>query len=187
MEPIADLAELRPIVEGLLARNLMIALTPAGRGQVVTHNLYPPEELADLRAQVGGGRAVPVARAEAPPAHATRVRWEDMPRERLGPLLERRYVTGQHLTLAQFFLAKGCLVPTHEHESEQFAHVIEGCLRFRLGKDGAEVVDVAGGEVLMIPSRLPHSAEALEDSRVVDAFSPIRADWVEKNDSYLRR
>src|SRR5262245_1186992 len=46
MEPIADLAELRPIVEGLLARNLMIALTPPGRGQVVTHNLYPPEELA---------------------------------------------------------------------------------------------------------------------------------------------
>src|SRR5262249_28930280 len=123
MEPIADLAELRPIVEGLLARNLMIAPTPAGRGQVVPRNLHPPEELADLKAQVGGGRAVPVARAEAPPAHATRVRWEDMPRERLGPLLERRYVTGQHLTLAQFFLAKGCLVPTHEHESEQFAHV----------------------------------------------------------------
>jgi quercetin dioxygenase-like cupin family protein len=118
---------------------------------------------------------------------ATHVRWDDMPRERLGPLLERRYVTGQNLTLAQFFLSRGCVVPTHEHESEQFAHVLEGCLRFRLGAAGDEVVDVRAGEVLMIPSRLPHAAEALEDSVVCDSFSPVRADWIEKRDDYLRR
>jgi quercetin dioxygenase-like cupin family protein len=118
---------------------------------------------------------------------ATRVRWNDMPRERLAERLERRYITGQHLTLAQFFLAKGCIVPVHEHESEQFAHVLSGCLRFRLGTDGAEVVDVAAGEVLVIPSHLPHAAEALEDSVVADAFSPVRSDWLEKRDDYLRR
>ena len=120
-------------------------------------------------------------------SQATHVRWEDMPRERLAPLLERRYVTGRHLTLAQFFLARGCIVPSHQHESEQFAHVLKGKLRFRLGADGAEVVDVAAGEVLMIPSQLPHAAEALEDSVVADAFSPVRSDWIEKRDDYLRR
>ncbi len=120
-------------------------------------------------------------------SQVTHVRWNDLPRERLGPLLERRYVTATHLTLAQFFLAKGSLVPTHEHESEQFANVIEGKLRFRLGGDGGEVVDVAAGEILMIPSRVPHSAEALEDSVVFDAFGPPRADWLAKNDDYLRR
>jgi len=118
---------------------------------------------------------------------ATRVRWNDMPRERLSERLERRFITGQHLTLAQFFLAKGCIVPVHEHESEQFAHVLSGCLRFRLGTDGAEVVDVAAGEVLVIPSHLTHAAEALEDSVVADAFSPVRSDWLEKRDDYLRR
>lgn len=118
---------------------------------------------------------------------ATHFRWNDLPGERLNDKLERRYVTGQHLTLAQFFLAKGCLVPTHDHESEQFCHVLKGCLRFRLGAGGGEVVDVAAGEVLKIPSRVPHSAEALEDSQVVDSFSPIRADWAEKRDDYLRR
>jgi quercetin dioxygenase-like cupin family protein len=120
-------------------------------------------------------------------AQATHVRWNDLPRERLGPLLERRYVTGQHLTLAQFFLAKGCIVPSQEHESEQFAHVLQGCLRFRLGADGSEVVDVPAGGVLMIPPRLPHAAEALEDSVVADAFSPVRSDWIAKDDGYLRR
>jgi quercetin dioxygenase-like cupin family protein len=118
---------------------------------------------------------------------ATHFRWNDMTGEQLNPLLERRYITGQHLTLAQFHLAKGCLVPKHIHESEQFAHVVKGCLRFRLGDDGAEVIDVRGGEVLVLPSNVPHSAEALEDSVVCDAFSPIRSDWVAKTDDYLRR
>ena len=118
---------------------------------------------------------------------ATHVRWDDMPRERLNDRLERRYITGRHLTLAQFHLTKGCLVPTHAHESEQFAHVIQGCLRFRLGNDGAEVIDVRAGEVLVLPSNVPHSAEALEDSVVCDSFSPIRSDWEAKRDDYLRR
>ena len=122
-----------------------------------------------------------------PTTQATHIRWNDMPRERLSERLERRFITGQHLTLAQFFLAKGCIVPKHEHESEQFAHVLSGRLRFRLGADGAEVVDVAGGEVLVLPSHLPHAAEALEDSVVADAFSPIREDWLVKRDDYLRR
>ena len=60
MEPIADLAALKPIVDGLVARGLMIELTPPGRGQIVTHNLYTASERAELRAQVAGhgGRAL---------------------------------------------------------------------------------------------------------------------------------
>lgn len=52
-ETIADLATLEGILKGLVARQLVIALTPPGRGQVVTHNLYLPEELASVRAEVG--------------------------------------------------------------------------------------------------------------------------------------
>lgn len=72
MEPIPDLGALRPIVDGLMARGLMIALTPAGRGQIVSHNLYPAEELQQLRARYGGGahHAAPddEASAQSPPA-----------------------------------------------------------------------------------------------------------------------
>ncbi len=54
MEVIADLAALKPIVDGLLERGLMIELSPAGRGQVVSHNLYPPSELSELKTQHSG-------------------------------------------------------------------------------------------------------------------------------------
>jgi quercetin dioxygenase-like cupin family protein len=120
-------------------------------------------------------------------SQATHVRWDDVPRERVGPLIERRYVSGVNMTLGQFFLSQGCLVPTHEHESEQFVNVVAGKLRLRLGADGAEVADVAAGEVLMIPPHRPHSAEALEDTIVFDSFAPTRKDWLEKRDDYFRR
>ena len=54
MEPIADLAALRPVVDSLLAKGLMIELTPAGRGQVVTHSLYKERELVELKARFAG-------------------------------------------------------------------------------------------------------------------------------------
>ncbi|MBN2022647.1 MAG: DUF480 domain-containing protein [Pirellulales bacterium] len=51
MEPIPGLPELRPVLQSLKNKNLVIALTPEGRGHVVAHNLCPPGELERLRAQ----------------------------------------------------------------------------------------------------------------------------------------
>lgn len=63
MEPIEDLSALKPIVEGLVERKLMLELTSPGRGQIVSHNLYPPTELALLRSHHGrhAGRDEPMA------------------------------------------------------------------------------------------------------------------------------
>src|SRR5580765_8692401 len=66
MEPIEDLAALKPIVDGLVERGLMLELTPAGRGQVVSHNLYLEPERAQLRANASAEGA----RAPAPEGHA---------------------------------------------------------------------------------------------------------------------
>ncbi len=41
MEPIEGLAELRPVLSSLKQKRLLIELTPEGRGQIVTHGLYP--------------------------------------------------------------------------------------------------------------------------------------------------
>ncbi|HEX5246560.1 MAG TPA: cupin domain-containing protein [Gaiellaceae bacterium] len=118
---------------------------------------------------------------------ATHYRWDDLPREELNPLLGRRLITGGDMMIAHVYLKKGCIVPKHEHSNEQLTYVLEGCLRFRLGDDGEQVVDVSGGEVLCIPRNLPHEAEALEDTLDVDVFNPPREDWLDGSDSYLRR
>lgn len=57
MEPIADVAALRPVLDSLTAKRLVVSLTPQGRGHVVTHNLYEPQEMEKQRTlhQNGGG------------------------------------------------------------------------------------------------------------------------------------
>jgi unsaturated pyranuronate lyase len=117
---------------------------------------------------------------------ARHYRWDDLPREELNPLIGRRLITGDQMMIAHVYLAKGAIVPTHEHMNEQLTYIIEGKLRFWLGADGAEVLDVAAGEVLHIPAHLPHKAEALEDTLDVDVFHPPRQDWLDGSDAYLR-
>jgi quercetin dioxygenase-like cupin family protein len=114
------------------------------------------------------------------------VRWDDMPRERVNDLLERRLITGDRTMLAHVYLTKGCIVPKHSHENEQLTYVLEGALHFWIGDDGSEEVTVRAGEVLVIPSNVPHKAEALEDTLDVDVFCPPRRDWLDKTDDYLR-
>jgi len=120
-------------------------------------------------------------------AKATRYRWKDLPKEQLKPDLGRRLISTERLMLAHVYLEKGCVVPKHSHENEQLTYILEGVLRFFLGEDESEVVDVAAGEVLHIPSHLPHKAEALETTLDVDIFCPPRQDWLDGSDAYLRR
>jgi uncharacterized protein YceH (UPF0502 family) len=58
MEPIADMNELRPVLASLVSKRLLVELTPAGRGQMVTHNLYEERELQKIRELVGSGEVL---------------------------------------------------------------------------------------------------------------------------------
>lgn len=102
-------------------------------------------------------------------------RWTELPADRPMELLERRRIIGQQAMLSRVMLQKGCLVPTHAHANEQFACILSGALKFGIGAEGSperrEVV-VRAGEVMVLPSNVPHSAEALEDTLVLDVFSP---------------
>jgi len=110
--------------------------------------------------------------------------WEEMEKEVMSDVITRRIITGDKAMVAQVFIAKGAVVPLHQHESEQITYILEGALKFEL--EGREVV-VAKGQVLRIPSNVPHRAVALEDTVDLDIFSPIRHDWLTKDDAYLRR
>lgn len=113
--------------------------------------------------------------------------WDDVPRERVTDLLDRKLITGERIMLAHVFLKKGCIVPRHSHENEQFTYIISGALRFWIGEDESEELVVRAGEVLHLPSKVPHKAEALEDTLDMDVFCPPRQDWLDGTDAYLRK
>ncbi len=111
------------------------------------------------------------------------VPWRTIALEDLNPLLQRQFVVGQEIMLARVLLKKGCIVPEHSHHNEQLTYILDGALKFWI--DGKEIV-VHAGEVLCIPSNMPHKAEAMEDTVDLDVFAPPRADWINKTDQYLR-
>lgn len=109
--------------------------------------------------------------------------WDAIELEDLNPLLQRHFVVGKNIMLARVLLKKGCIVPEHSHHNEQLTYILDGALKFWI--DG-KVIVVRAGEVLTIPSHMPHKAEALEDTVDLDVFNPPRADWINKTDQYLR-
>jgi quercetin dioxygenase-like cupin family protein len=121
------------------------------------------------------------------PANVTFFRWDEMPKEKVTDQISRRLVTGQAMMLAHVYLDKGAIVPKHQHHNEQLTYILKGALRFWIGDDQKQVLDVREGEVLHIPSNVWHKAEALDDTLDVDVFSPPREDWLNHTDSYFHK
>ena len=115
------------------------------------------------------------------------VRWSDLPEVRVTDLISRRLITGTDMMIAHVYLKKDALVPQHSHHNEQITYILSGALHFWIGADRGREVIVREGEVLHIPSNVPHEARALEDTLDVDVFSPPRQDWLDGTDSYFHR
>lgn len=142
----------------------------------------PARKKARSTSQAPARRAA--GKVAAKPLLLQHVPWHTVPLEDLNPLLQRQFVVGQDIMLARVLLKKGCIVPEHSHHNEQLTYIVEGALKFWI--DNREVT-VHAGEVLCIPSHMPHKAEAMEDTVDLDIFTPPRADWINKTDQYLRK
>lgn len=110
--------------------------------------------------------------------------WNEIPVEPMNERLSRQVVHTERLTIARLELRAGCQVPAHQHENEQVSMVLSGKLRFLL--DGG-AWEVGPGQVMRLAPNERHAVEALEDSVVIDLFSPPREDWIRGDDAYLRR
>ncbi len=125
-------------------------------------------------------QGIPKQRAKAELKH---IPWNTVEIETLNPLIGRQFVVGRDIMVARVLMKKGAIVPEHSHVNEQVTYILAGALKFWI--DGKEII-VHEGEVLTIPPDMPHKAEALEDTVDLDVFNPPRADWMNKDDSYLR-
>ncbi len=115
------------------------------------------------------------------------LQWDNVPMETVNPSMQRQIITGELMTVARIYLKDGFLVPMHSHHNEQITQVISGVLKFRLGKDGDETIDVGPGEVIVIPANLPHEALVVGDVVETDMWAPRRDDWLNQTDDYLRQ
>lgn len=116
-----------------------------------------------------------------------RLNWASIPVEQMNPTTSRQVIHTDRMTIVRISLAKGALVAMHHHENEQVTIMKSGALKFVFGgpEAGREEI-LRAGDILPIPSNLPHKVEALEDSQAMDVFTPRREDWIRGDDAYLR-
>jgi quercetin dioxygenase-like cupin family protein len=110
--------------------------------------------------------------------------WAQIKEDALNPLAGRKALHGKMITLARFRFDKGNQVAMHHHANDQITTVESGSVRFFTDK---EEMILKAGDMVLVPPDVPHGNEALEDTIIVEIFSPVRQDWITGDDSYLRR
>jgi len=113
-------------------------------------------------------------------------RWEALPEDGMGGSITRRLVSGQQAMVARIAFKAGDVAPRHSHPNEQITCILSGALSFQLGAAGEQELVLRAGELLVIPPDLPHGAQALEDTQVIDIFAPPRQDWLAGTGAYAR-
>jgi quercetin dioxygenase-like cupin family protein len=100
---------------------------------------------------------------------------ETPPVEPTPGVLRRTLVWGERMLFVEFVLPKGSGVPPHHHPHEQVGYVVSGRMEFTIGD---EVRVLGPGDAYLMPGDVGHSTRALEDSVVIDVFSPVREDYL---------
>lgn len=115
------------------------------------------------------------------------VNWDKIPTEHVTPKMERKLVYGDQIMIAKMKFKAGFSVPLHSHINEQITQVTSGTMRFWFGANKEETFDMHPGDVVVIPANVPHEALMVTDVEEIDTWTPIREDWLDGSDNYLRQ
>jgi quercetin dioxygenase-like cupin family protein len=116
-----------------------------------------------------------------------KINWNEVAVEEVTPLMTRKIITGEKLMIAKMKFKDGFFVPLHRHVHEQITQVLSGQIRFWFGENKEQMMDLFAGDVVVIPSNLPHEALMIGEVEEIDTWSPPRQDWLDKTDDYLRK
>jgi len=92
----------------------------------------------------------------------------------LAPGITGYYAHGEKSSFGYLELKKGSKVPLHSHINEQITYIIEGQLDMMIDGVACSLTD---SMYHIIKANVPHSAIAVTDCKVIDAFSPVREDY----------
>jgi len=105
-------------------------------------------------------------------------KWDTVAVEQLTDSIKRRMIVGTNEMLVRWEFAKGAVAARHSHPHEQIVVMVHGRLRLIVGD--AETI-MGDDDIVVIPPNTPHEAHALEDTIVIDVFSPLREDFLSGN------
>jgi quercetin dioxygenase-like cupin family protein len=102
-------------------------------------------------------------------------RWDNIPVDRITESIERQMIVGRNEMLVRWRFRKGAFAARHQHPHEQIVMMVQGKLRLIVGD--AETI-MGEKDIVVVPPNTPHEAHAIEETVVIDIFSPPREDFV---------
>ncbi|MGH6923357.1 MAG: cupin domain-containing protein [Propylenella sp.] len=106
---------------------------------------------------------------------ATVIEWDKIEEKTVIPGFRAKFAHSRNMTFVLWEIDKGAVLPEHSHMHEQVVHVYDGALQVTVA---GETNVLRAGMVGVIPSNAIHSGKALTDCRVMDAFYPLREDYM---------
>lgn len=100
--------------------------------------------------------------------------FQNKPSRETLPGMVGRFVHGEKHTLAYWEGKAGTILPIHEHMHEQMTYILSGQLEMEV--DGVKHI-LKAHDVLLIPPHTPHGGRIVEDTKLIDSFSPVREDY----------
>ncbi|SDQ48207.1 cupin domain-containing protein [Flagellimonas zhangzhouensis] len=98
----------------------------------------------------------------------------DITPKEIMPGYHGKLVHGEQMSWVFWDVDKDAEVPEHHHIHEQIMHVVEGTFEFTLG---GKTDIYHPGDVVVIPSNVPHSGKALTPCKLMDIFTPVREEY----------
>ena len=102
-------------------------------------------------------------------------KWDTVAVEQLTDSIRRRMIAGTKEMLVRWEFNKGASAARHSHPHEQIVVMVSGKLRLVVGD--TETI-MKSDDIAIVPPNIPHEAHALEDTVVIDIFSPPREDFL---------
>jgi len=99
---------------------------------------------------------------------------ESIPEKEIVKGFHAKFVHTENMTIAYWRVEKGASLPMHAHIHEQVTNVLEGEFEMTVAD---KTSTCRKGEVVTIPSNVPHGGKALTDSIILDIFQPAREDY----------
>jgi quercetin dioxygenase-like cupin family protein len=106
----------------------------------------------------------------------TIIDWSKLEPRTVIPGFHGRFAHSHTMTFVMWTIDKGAVLPLHSHPHEQVVHQFEGELEVTV--DGVTTV-LKPGMVGVVPPNVPHSGRALTDCKTMDAFYPLREDYID--------
>jgi quercetin dioxygenase-like cupin family protein len=104
------------------------------------------------------------------------VKVDAAPESKPEPGLTRKVMAyNDKLFLAEHQMVKGWVGSVHSHPHDQVVYVVRGHLKVTCQ---GKTFEICSGDSFVVRGDVEHGASALEDSLVVDVFTPCREDYI---------